>query len=216
MARRKKEEPSVHKERIATTAIELFANKGIENTSMDDIARTANYSKATLYVYFQNKEDIVNYITLKSMTELFVTVEKTLSLDNNLKILNEKEFKKCFISLCFALVDFQQTYPSFFESTLNYIEIDADNNSHSILNEIYQVGEKINSLISIFLEVGVNAKILKPIDNMVLTIFQLWGMISGLIKLTSQKSLYIELSSGIKASEFLNQGFEKIYKIIRY
>ena len=33
----------------------LFMEKGIAATSMDDIAKAAGYSKATLYVYFENK-----------------------------------------------------------------------------------------------------------------------------------------------------------------
>lgn len=32
--------------------------KGIAATSMDDIAKASGYSKATLYVYFENKEEI--------------------------------------------------------------------------------------------------------------------------------------------------------------
>ena len=59
MARRKKEPRAVHRQNIATAAEELFTKKGIEATSMDEIAQKAGYSKATLYVYFQNKEEIV-------------------------------------------------------------------------------------------------------------------------------------------------------------
>ena len=56
MARRKKEPRSVHREKIASAASVLFMDKGIVATSMDDIAKAAGYSKATLYVYFENKE----------------------------------------------------------------------------------------------------------------------------------------------------------------
>ncbi|MFQ9916466.1 MAG: helix-turn-helix domain-containing protein [Flavonifractor plautii] len=37
---------------------------------MDDIAREAEYSKATLYVYFQSKEEIINAILLSGMVLL--------------------------------------------------------------------------------------------------------------------------------------------------
>ena len=49
MARRKKEPRSVHREKIASAASVLFMDKGIVATSMDDIAKAAGYSKATLY-----------------------------------------------------------------------------------------------------------------------------------------------------------------------
>ena len=50
MARRIKEAPIVHQNRIAQKAMVLFAQKGIENTKMDEIAALAGYGKATLYV----------------------------------------------------------------------------------------------------------------------------------------------------------------------
>ena len=61
MARRKKEPQSVHRKNISAAAEQLFMAKGIENTSMNDIARATGYSKATLYVYFKNKEEIIRY-----------------------------------------------------------------------------------------------------------------------------------------------------------
>ena len=71
MGRRKKEPKSVHREKIATAASALFMEKGIAATSMDDIAKAAGYSKATLYVYFENKEEIVGILVLNSMKKLY-------------------------------------------------------------------------------------------------------------------------------------------------
>lgn len=68
--RRKKEPKSVHREKIASAASVLFMERGIAATSMDDIAKAAGYSKATLYVYFENKEEIVGILVLDSMKKL--------------------------------------------------------------------------------------------------------------------------------------------------
>ena len=67
MARRKKEPQSVHRKNISIVAEKLFMEKGINNTSMNDIARESGYSKATLYVYFKNKEELVGFLVLESM-----------------------------------------------------------------------------------------------------------------------------------------------------
>lgn len=67
MARRKKEPKSVHRENIAAAASKLFMEKGITATSMNEIAKIAGYSKATLYVYFENKEEIIGFLVLDSM-----------------------------------------------------------------------------------------------------------------------------------------------------
>ena len=56
-----------HRGSILAAAERLFTEKGTEKTTMDDIAREAEYSKATLYVYFQSKEEIINAILLSGM-----------------------------------------------------------------------------------------------------------------------------------------------------
>nr|MDE5779658.1 TetR/AcrR family transcriptional regulator [Lachnospiraceae bacterium] len=71
MARRKKELQSVHRKNISMIAEQLFMKKGIENTSMNDIAKASGYSKATLYVYFKNKEELVGILVLESMQKLY-------------------------------------------------------------------------------------------------------------------------------------------------
>ncbi|WKE65247.1 TetR/AcrR family transcriptional regulator [Gallaecimonas kandeliae] len=43
---------------ITQAASEVFAQKGFQGTSVDDIARAAGVSKGSLYGYFKNKEDI--------------------------------------------------------------------------------------------------------------------------------------------------------------
>ena len=72
MARRIKEEPGVHRSRIAMAAGKLFEAKGIKTTTMDEIAKEAGYSKATLYVYFQNKEEIVGYLVLHWIISMLI------------------------------------------------------------------------------------------------------------------------------------------------
>ena len=62
MGRRKKEPRNVHRENIVSAASVLFMENGIAAASMDDIAKAAGYSKATLYVYFENKEEIVSIL----------------------------------------------------------------------------------------------------------------------------------------------------------
>ena len=75
MARRVKEEPIVHQNRIAEQAMILFAKKGIDNTKMDEIASLAGYSKATVYVYFKNKDDIISFLALQSIIKLRTAIE---------------------------------------------------------------------------------------------------------------------------------------------
>ncbi len=53
-----------------------FLAKGFDKTTMDDVAKEAQYSKATLYVYFKSKDEILNYLTLESMKQLYAHIHE--------------------------------------------------------------------------------------------------------------------------------------------
>ena len=44
---------------IARASIDLFCEKGIAQTTIDEIAKSAGVAKGTIYLYFKNKEEIV-------------------------------------------------------------------------------------------------------------------------------------------------------------
>jgi len=48
-----------NKEKIILAALELFANNGYTETSIDKIAKKANVSKGLTYTHFKNKEDLL-------------------------------------------------------------------------------------------------------------------------------------------------------------
>ena len=123
----------------ADQAEKLFASMGIERTSMDDIAKAAGYSKATLYVYFKNKEDIVSFLALRSMSGLKTVISEVLQ-----KGMNSRE---TFLGICFGLVDFQQDFPAFFDRSLEYISVDFDEKQDDYLGQTYLVGEEINAMM---------------------------------------------------------------------
>ena len=50
------------RENITKAAIKNFSKNGYAITKMDDIAKTADVSKGTLYLYFQSKEDLFESI----------------------------------------------------------------------------------------------------------------------------------------------------------
>lgn len=103
MGRRKKEPRSVHRENIVCAASLLFMEKGIAATSMDDIAKVAGYSKATLYVYFENKEEIVSILVLSSMKKLHDYISGALE--------QQEATKARYDGICRGLVQYQEEFP---------------------------------------------------------------------------------------------------------
>src|SRR3972149_6076795 len=59
---RKERERIFRKKEIMDAAIRVFAEKGFNSCTLEEIAGTAEFGKGTLYNYFQGKEEIYNAI----------------------------------------------------------------------------------------------------------------------------------------------------------
>lgn len=74
---RKEREKLRRKEDIIKAAKQLFAERGYENTSMNAIAEKADFSKRTLYQYFENKGDLFLSAALQIYEDLVNHLENT-------------------------------------------------------------------------------------------------------------------------------------------
>ena len=107
-----------HRGSKLAAAERLFAEKGIEKTTMDDIARVAEYSKATLYVYFQSKEEIVNAILLSGMVLLKKKIHEALESNH--------EWLQAYDAVCRTIVRFYDDNPTAYDACLLYTSDAAD------------------------------------------------------------------------------------------
>jgi AcrR family transcriptional regulator len=48
--------------RILASALRLFATRGVETTSMDELARRSGVSKGLIYTYFKNKDALIGAV----------------------------------------------------------------------------------------------------------------------------------------------------------
>ena len=207
MGRRKKEPRSVHRENIVSAASTLFMERGIAATSMDDIAKAAGYSKATLYVYFENKEEIVGILVLNSMKKLYDYISSAL--------IQHKTTKARYDFICRGLVQYQEEFPFYFKMVLDKINIDFESKEYlPEERETYQIGEEINEKIKNFLLSGMEKGDLRNDLDIMPAIFNFWGMLSGIIQLAANKEEYIKKSMGLSKIKFLEYGFSLVYHSI--
>lgn len=76
------------RDKLIEVARQLFAHKGIENTTMNDIAAASEKGRRTIYTYFRNKREIYNAVIeseseqmlsrLKELTSLPISPEQKL------------------------------------------------------------------------------------------------------------------------------------------
>ena len=86
MGRKKKESLArFNRENIMQSARTLFETNGIEKTTVDDIAKEADCSKSTLYVYFKSKEEILQTILLEEMQQLLAMLKGNVENEGNFR-----------------------------------------------------------------------------------------------------------------------------------
>jgi AcrR family transcriptional regulator len=184
---------------ILNAAKKLFLEKGITQTTMDDIAKEAEYSKSTIYAYFESKDEILNYIILDYFTLLKKGIEEALRFSN--------KFPDSFLAICYTTSKFYSDYPMYFESILGEIQI-PEFKSNALSSQIYAVGEQINETIECYLKICMsNGNIRDDFESPPQTTFALWGAICGIVSLAHKKENYIQHKMNVSKEEFMKNGF---------
>lgn len=71
------------KRKIFETSMKLFAEKGYDATSIEEITATVGVAKGTLYYHFSSKEEIFNFLIEEGIKLLQNSIDiKTAKLDN--------------------------------------------------------------------------------------------------------------------------------------
>lgn len=77
------------RDRFIEVARSLFARKGVENTTMNDIAAASDKGRRTIYTYFKSKRDIFNAVIESESDDLLknlqAIVTKPISPDRKLR-----------------------------------------------------------------------------------------------------------------------------------
>ncbi|MBQ7056384.1 MAG: helix-turn-helix transcriptional regulator, partial [Bacteroidaceae bacterium] len=64
------------RKKLVDVARELFARKGFDNTTMNDIAQASQKGRRTLYTYFRNKEELYNAVVECELDRLSETMDE--------------------------------------------------------------------------------------------------------------------------------------------
>lgn len=69
------------RQKLLEVARELFAHKGLEATTMNDIAAASGRGRRTLYTYFRNKEEIYYAVIEEELKRLSEKMDEVASMD---------------------------------------------------------------------------------------------------------------------------------------
>lgn len=175
------ENKEIKEANLLDSAFILFTEKGVKDTSVQDIVNKAGVAKGTFYLYFKDKYEIQDYLIIKKSKQLFTKAIKALEEKNI------KDFKEKVIFIIDYVID------EFIKNKL-LLKFISKNLSWALYsNKISHIIDNSSiGLLDLFLEDIKNSNI--KIDNPEVKLFMIIEMTSSTVytSITSNKPLPIE------------------------
>ena len=134
------------REKLIEVARQLYAHKGVENTTMNDIAAASDKGRRTIYTYFKNKREIYNAVIERESDNIVEKLREVqvsnLPPEEKLKIGLKKRFE-----IIAQLSTRQDSIRTLFIRDIRRIERIrrlASSKETEILNSILDEGVKTN------------------------------------------------------------------------
>ncbi len=180
------EQKKICEKDILDAAERRLFQSGFENTTMEEIAIEANYTKRSLYFYFKSKEEIYLSIITRGFKILNISIEVV----NRASVAKGIEKVR---KLGEAYYAFYKQYTNYFRLIAEYENREQDfSGDNPIISECYTEGEKSIGMLKTALEEGIlDGSIRNGIDVKMMA-FLLWGQFNGVISIIAHKKHYIE------------------------
>ena len=140
---RKIKERKLRQNLILKGALEVFKTKGIEGSTMDEIALESGFGKATLYYYFKSKEEVFSAILTNGWKKLWHDLEPVISENN-------KSPRDVFINILLCISDNVRSRPDLYEFLFNAPKV-----IHFDSQSWRKYQDRMYSVISALLEEGI-------------------------------------------------------------
>ena len=141
---------ALHRENIVRTAAALFAQKGFDASSIDDIARESGYSRRTIYIYGKSKENLLCLAIAQELRTLRDGLRRTQEISG---------FFAQYDAICAELLAFHRRCPL---STSVARKSAVSDNPLPAEQLILSLGTEINALLADFLAQGQREGLVRP------------------------------------------------------
>ncbi len=179
---RKEREKERRRQQIIVAAKRVFSEKGFNKATMEDIAKEAELSPGTLYLYFKNKEELYASLSLRILQYLHIRVTHV----NKVPDLGPVNKLDALMEAMYDVYDFDPLI------IINMFHLQSSetlkNLSDTLLQEIKDLSRKSIGAIAKIFEEGIKAGAFLDRHPMALAdIF--WSLFSGVVLWEASKKI---------------------------
>jgi AcrR family transcriptional regulator len=205
---RKERERERRRQQIMVAAKRVFSVKGFSKATMEDIAKEAELSPGTLYLYFKNKDELYASLSLRILQYLLIRLEHV----NNEPDLTPDQMVE---SLKETMYDVYEFDPLILINMFHLQSSEALKNlTPELLSEIKDLSQNsLNAMAKIF-EKGINNGDFVEKKPLIISDI-VWALFSGIVLWEESKRIFNEESNSLKetleiAFEIFAQGIKKM------
>ena len=209
---RKEKEKEIRRNDIIEAAERIFFTKGYDNATMDDVAKEAEFSKRTIYVYFNSKEQIYFEIMTKGYKLLISMLKDDSQKEKACNAIEELR------QISLTLYKFSKEYPEYFKAIMEYENGELDfqkgipDNSRE---KCYALGEEILGYLTRALQKGIEENLIRSDLDAVKTALVLWACMIGVFNTAKKKKNYIENYHSTTPEELISSAIQLIIRSIQ-
>lgn len=204
---RKEREKERRRHQIMVAAKRVFSEKGFNKTTIEDIAREAELSPGTLYLYFKNKDDLYASLSLGILQYFLIRLEHI----NSEKNLNPEQKLEALKEAMYGVYEFDPLI------LINMFHLQSSetlkNLSPQLLSEIKNLSQKsLEGMANIF-EYGIKHKVFIKKNSLALANI-IWALFSGIVLWIESKRIIHNENNHLKqaieiAFEIFTKGIKK-------
>lgn len=209
---RKKREKEIRRNDIIEAAERIFFTKGYDIATMDDVAKEAEFSKRTVYVYFNSKEQIYFEIMTRGYRLLIGMLKDDLQKEKAFSAIEEIR------QMALTLYRFSREYPGYFKAIMEYENSELDFQKgipDQAREECYALGEEMLAFLTAALEKGIAEDSIRSDLDVVKTALVLWACMLGVFNTVKKKERYIKNYHSTTPEELVEAAFQLISRSIQ-
>jgi AcrR family transcriptional regulator len=173
---RRKRERENRKNAILKAARKLFFDKGFKNVTVESIAKKAELSKGSVYLYFKSKEEIYTHILLNDIDKFHKIMAGMMQ--------EGQSSSAMLMALANIYADFFMNDRELFRIMMNYmLNTDHMNLPEEIDHLIIKATNKTVDIIEEIFMIGVRSGEFPPYIDLRQKRNAIWGLLNGTISL---------------------------------
>lgn len=200
IAERKEREKQRRRSGILDAAEKVLFSKGFKEATVDDIAAEAELSKATLYAYFDSKEDMYLAVHMRGMNRLREMFEKVAAGE-------EKGIDKV-RAIGAAYYEFSKTYPHYSRAMVHFEKkACALGENDELASQMHASGRPVLGLVEQALRTGIEDGTVRPDIDPETTALLLWAQSDGVINLIHGAGEHLNECHDVEPDELMEKSF---------